>query len=953
MDATFEDLRRQYRDEAIQACKAAEKRGYEKAISESRALCDELTAKLSALNEECSKLKASGLKVMFSDVETRKSDSLLKYSMEEVYRNLKREFDGDPNISHLVARFKKALRQSTEVLSNRIREGLTPAEGNICFSKRSLAIRMPSPRPAIPVCFLCSIDGYSLKNNPGLFGSKYISYAITSHAKLFNTTKDLSDASAYKVNRRFSDFTVFEAKLRNSFHRCILPVLPPKEVSRQTTDDLVIRRRLRYLCTWLRYVAQHFRLARSRCFREFICDEGDIAAWADSMAEQAPGGGSTDEQPKCNEKNTRSIVLHSERERYDSRNTLGLVDKDYRHIHYFMMETLSSNKKLNLSLVEYKNALRTFQKSLCELSVMEDTSSEKKVVDSLADSVDLIHQQHCCLDNNLRNLMDSLRFFSQPCMESARALLDKCIAHEPLSDASVDFIHVLAMEWAHLRSFRQDELFKYIVELSENMKTQSKSTAGLIDSKLDDICTIESSPLMAETLSHAIHTESLFFDDMYQRLCDKVAALTDYGESERASLIHAKRVGLPQGVRRDPTKILGSIKPALSSTVDVVPSESEEKSNSFEKSKPAENDSKLNQNDDHDYETNRLQQEQDELKDELGQKQRSRRAGGSHSGTTNSQFRYRHQAPKKMAVAPVVIHSEANSTTVSSNFLAKSYGSSYFQKQSVKSTCTGTSSGQSVLSSPTVLNNTHQAAESYSWGDAQKNNINDTGQIPTFDDEIIFKKERQALNDGCYSDSDEVFSKPFGDPNVPNGWEEVKLPPAEGGGTYYYHKKTRVSRWERPDESISAALESRLIEEERRVEEAVQRRKEDREIAARIESEKTLALEQLQSKIQAILKKWLKPPGAVRERNIAELLSTVSEVVPLISGDVFACSDAVKCLSLKNSSPEDIRRCYMKIVRLIHPDKISASSGHEDRFLAEAAFVVLTESYQKFLNKQL
>lgn len=34
-------------------------------------------------------------------------------------------------------------------------------------------------------------------------------------------------------------------------------------------------------------------------------------------------------------------------------------------------------------------------------------------------------------------------------------------------------------------------------------------------------------------------------------------------------------------------------------------------------------------------------------------------------------------------------------------------------------------------------------------------------------------------------------------------------------GTYYYHKKTRVSRWDKPDDAVSAAMKTRVEDAER------------------------------------------------------------------------------------------------------------------------------------------
>jgi hypothetical protein len=102
----------------------------------------------------------------------------------------------------------------------------------------------------------------------------------------------------------------------------------------------------------------------------------------------------------------------------------------------------------------------------------------------------------------------------------------------------------------------------------------------------------------------------------------------------------------------------------------------------------------------------------------------------------------------------------------------------------------------------------------------------------------------------------------------------------------------------------------------------------------------------LQSTVDAIVSNWVKPKGAIRQRNVVELLNTISEVVALLAENDFATSSTVKNLDMKTSSFEEViklvlcywmsyqclnyflrfdqvRKCYMQIVRVIHPDKIS------------------------------
>jgi hypothetical protein len=77
--------------------------------------------------------------------------------------------------------------------------------------------------------------------------------------------------------------------------------------------------------------------------------------------------------------------------------------------------------------------------------------------------------------------------------------------------------------------------------------------------------------------------------------------------------------------------------------------------------------------------------------------------------------------------------------------------------------------------------------------------------------------------------------------DLPSGWEEV----VSDTGTYYYHKVTRISRWDKPDSTIAAAHNARLYESKRQVDEAVLRRKEERDNDKKNNEERLLASEQL------------------------------------------------------------------------------------------------------------
>lgn len=193
---------------------------------------------------------------------------------------------------------QKALRQSTEVVQARIRRsGLSltsplppspipsaadadapsdPSCRKVNSTRRPSIILVSAAYDRAPYLWSSSIDGYSIKSSGGIFASSFVSYNLSTAVTEIDIQRGSgpieSVSSSVSVCRRYSDFVNFEEKLRGLLPRCILPVLPPKEVSRQTSDDVVVRRRLRYLQMWIRFVSKHAKMSRFLCFGEFISD---------------------------------------------------------------------------------------------------------------------------------------------------------------------------------------------------------------------------------------------------------------------------------------------------------------------------------------------------------------------------------------------------------------------------------------------------------------------------------------------------------------------------------------------------------------------------------------------------------------------------------------------------------------------------------------------------------
>ena len=126
-----------------------------------------------------------------------------------------------------------------------------------------------------------TITEYEMRETPGIFGSRFISYKLES--ELLDGSLAASRCLAplkFSVNRRFNDFVAFDNRLRQYLSsKGILPVLPPKELPHQSYDPDVSNRRLRYLTAWLNLICGHHDIQRFLGFGTFIADQNMPNAW--------------------------------------------------------------------------------------------------------------------------------------------------------------------------------------------------------------------------------------------------------------------------------------------------------------------------------------------------------------------------------------------------------------------------------------------------------------------------------------------------------------------------------------------------------------------------------------------------------------------------------------------------------------------------------------------------
>ena len=268
-----------------------------------------------------------------------------------------------------------------------------------------------------------------------------------------------------------------------------------------------------------------------------------------------------------------------------------------------------------------------------------------------------------------------------------------------------------------------------------------------------------------------------------------------------AALTHNERVAFPSGLRRQPVKILDSIKPELSATVEEVNVDCHRdlgRDNEEIETSQGEIANGFDPALDNDQQNRIVTSCSD-----TSQKQKNRRTmtASSSVGAQSTHLRHRQHAAVPRKSVPGLPTVSGASCSDGSNFIATSYG-----KRSLPS-CQAPGNGRSlgdasrghlVTHTRAVLPNRARPSEAYSWGDQSSQNstaqpstrttfVSNIGAATPGDD--IGKKTNEA-----HSDSEDVFQAPDKTCDTMTGWEEVKLPDAEGGGVYYYHRKTRVSR---------------------------------------------------------------------------------------------------------------------------------------------------------------
>lgn len=194
-------------------------------------------------------------------------------------------------------------------------------------------------------------------------------------------------------------------------------------------------------------------------------------------------------------------------------------------------------------------------------------------------------------------------------------------------------------------------------------------------------------------------------------------------------------------------------------------------------------------------------------------------------------------------------------------------------------------------------------------------------------------------------------------------------------------------RWDRPTKDLAAAVAARVEASQRQVEEAMlvcclllqyfsknsQRRKQERETEQAIQQAKEEVAEQFQSHVRSMIDKW-KRSRTVRdsEKGMPELIITLPDIMGF-----YIFPEHIANLALtSSSSPSEVcfvlsdvlylllqvKKAYLKTVKVIHPDKlpgtlmrhtyrvinIVGTLDMEQRMLIEEVYIYISQRYDVY-----
>lgn len=188
-------------------------------------------------------------------------------------------------------------------------------------------------------------------------------------------------------------------------------------------------------------------------------------------------------------------------------------------------------------------------------------------------------------------------------------------------------------------------------------------------------------------------------------------------------------------------------------------------------------------------------------------------------------------------------------------------------------------------------------------------------------------------------------------PNKPSPAELKNWLPAKAadGSTYYYHRITRAVRWDKPDAGVAKRMEERIREEEQELKARQAERLAELQQEEETRQQDAAAKSKRGSEIDARVRVWSRGKGI---RSLLLSLDSVltSRAVPADIAAGVAGRDGATG-SVVAVGPDEIKRSYLKALRIVHPDKM-ATATPEAQLEAQRIFAVLSDAYKKYTSGQ-
>lgn len=898
---TIEEIKSRYRKEALRAIDAAENKAFESGKSEGLKTADLENKRLKAIIESMTS---------YTDNESsqRPQQLLLKFIMEHIYREVKKEWNSSDEISaETIHRMKSVLVRITSELMNdmpKIYVAPKPLLKSCDTNDISIEPQYHIGRKisivkfaAIPLVFKAFVDipsasDFSLKGR--LFAeSNCILYSIlTNFSRLSPQIRNMgspmhatSAAYVYEQKKLYSEFQTLYQHLVKENSKCLIPSLPADSAS-SVVDEVNTKISQTRLSLWLNYLLLNGKTQLNERVIAFFTGStteggGVVAAFLEQHELR-----SNDMSPLSSPHND-DIEFDCISQDHINKQEMKKIQRELLNIEPRLFEVQSSVREWMTSRTVLSKVITKFHSKLQSIIDFETKDSWEyftwTTLKAAFEDSGEVNDLHIATIQG--HLYEPVSFFGSTCLDRARNMVNHVktfvMSEKNTNKEKEETTKNLAQEWDAYKNIKSELTMHNLVKFSSKLSNQHRTSASVWESAAASL-----RALNADIVSPS------FRGDIHKAVADEFVAFEDYRkniatqQSEHEAQAHAHEGVRSRSFCGDDDPLWGDGKNPvdqgqlhahvnLSESVEGLVQSRRHKSTSAAAAAGA--------------------------------------SGGGHrrlkaKGPTHTSF----------------LDESVKSTLRAESALAQTQGESseddneeFVEAKEVEAEATETFVYKNNNSYDSEVQDAHTHASSVHIG----SRVNTSGS-----------KQAPPLPPLPDLESEEA---------LPEGWEKVHT---EDGRMYYFHIKTRLSRWEKPSHELAAALDLRLEEENKQVEENLRRRKMEQDQSKEQESHKARVNDQIQEIVKDVVNSWAFSKGLPRSLSeMLNLLPTVTQLVPEnIFGDV-VFSDA--------SPPSDIKKGYMRVVRIIHPDKLSASLDLEQKILAEAIFVALSASYEMFRAK--